>query len=296
MPHACCLLFTLFSFKEGIRLIISASRRTDIPAFFGDWFMEQINSGSFTVVNPFNPSQRRLVSVTPETVEAIVFWSKDPGPFLDHLDLLDDAGYRYYFLYTFNDYPRFIEPKVPDLNRRLATFQSLAERLGPARVIWRYDPIIFSNLTPLEYHLEHFADLTARLRGYTGRVIISLLDDYPRIRKRIIRLREEAGWEVTQAAALNLEGFTAALSRTATTNGMTIQSCAEPLIQAEGGIQPGACIDPVLLNRLFGLNLTQAKDKYQRPDCGCAAAVDIGTYNTCGMHCVYCYANAGSSR
>ena len=154
-------------------MIISASRRTDIPGFFVDWFMDRIREGYFTSVNPFNRSQHKVVSLKPEDVDCIIFWTKYPAPLLDQLPILDELGYRYYFQFTLNDYPDLFEPKVPPLPLHLDVFRELSEKIGKEKVIWRYDPIILSNLTSSEYHMEKFDYLTEHLTPYTDRVIIS---------------------------------------------------------------------------------------------------------------------------
>ena len=138
-------------------MIISASRRTDIPALYSKWFMNRIRAGYCRVPNPRNTKQVSRVSLRPSDVEAIVFWSKNPAPLLPHLRELDSSGFRYYFQFSLNDYPWALEPNLPSLSDRTDTFKDLGRILGPSRVVWRYDPIIISNLTPFEYHREMFA-------------------------------------------------------------------------------------------------------------------------------------------
>jgi len=135
-------------------VIISASRRTDIPAFFSEWFMKRIEEGVVCVADPFNPRQVGRYSLLAEDVDAIVFWSKNPCPLMARLSELDSRGYRYYFQFTLNDYPHLLEPNVPGLGERLDTLRTLSDRLGPERVVWRYDPIVVSSVTPTDYHLE----------------------------------------------------------------------------------------------------------------------------------------------
>ena len=160
------------------RMIISASRRTDIPAFHAAWFLQAVREGSCRVANPFNPAQVSEISLRPEAVDALVFWTRNAAPLLPHLAELDARGYRYYFLYTLTGYPRVLEPGVPPREEALATMRRLAECLGPDRLIWRYDPIILTTITPPAYHAENFARLAATLRGATSRVKISFFDEY----------------------------------------------------------------------------------------------------------------------
>lgn len=301
-------------------LIISASRRTDIPAFHSEWFMERVRGGEFIRVNPFRPRQRQVVSLLPEAMDAIVFWSKYPGPLLPHLSYLDQRGYRYYFQFTVNNYPEFVEPGVPDLASRIDCFKRLSGRIGPEKVIWRYDPVIFSNLTGNDYHIGQFETLARVLSPYTRRVVISFLDIYPKIKPRLAKLTKEHGMEITDISGDDfiaqddnpreghyqmLSEFAAKLSAIAASHSLEIYSCAEKVDlagcfagngagnQLHPGIQHGSCIDVRLINRLFGLDLKYRKDRSQRRECLCAAAVDMGTYNTCKFCCVYCYANNG---
>ena len=276
-------------------MIISASRRTDIPAFYSEWFMNRIAEGWFECVNPFNPSQVRIVSLLPQDVDVIVFWSKNPEPLLQHLDELDARGYRYYFQYTLNDYPGFLEPGIPCLNNRLDTFLRLASRLGSKRVVWRYDPIIAGNITPVEYHLERFAHISDKLSGYCERVVISFVDFYAKLSKRLGILEKSNGFsayditlpEYREKLAILLSG----ISSRAAANSMGVYSCSELLELSEWGVEHGRCIDSAMINDIFHMDLSMNKDRNQRKGCLCAASVDMGTYNTCGHACSYCYAN-----
>lgn len=275
-------------------MIISASRRTDIPAFYAGWFMDRIREGGFESRNPFNPSQVKRISLLPEDVDVIVFWSKNPEPMLEKLDELDSRGFRYYFQYTLNDYPAYVEPGMPPLSRRLDTFRRLAARLGSGRVVWRYDPIMVGGLTPLEYHLDRFANIAGELSGDSRRVIISFADFYPGIARRLKSLEKAYGftsYDITLPEhRKELELMVSGMGRTAALKGMEIFTCSEQLELAEWGIRHGSCIDAALTNDIFHLGLTAKKDRNQRQGCLCAPSVDIGVYNTCRHGCSYCYA------
>ena len=281
-------------------MIISASRRTDIPAFYGEWFAGRVREGYFIRINPFNPAQRKKISLERPEVDAFVFWTKYPAAFMKYLALLDTEGYNYYFLYTLNDYPALFEPGVPGLAARIDAFLRLSAALGPERVIWRYDPIIISRTTPVEYHLEAFTRLAERLSGSAKRVIISFLDLYPKVKRRLERMGSGEELDLTDPREAGererLERLMAHLSKAAVENGLEIYSCAEKIDLSRCGVKPSSCIDAALLNRLFGLKLPQTKDPAQRPECRCAPAVDMGVYDTCGFHCGYCYANGDARR
>jgi DNA repair photolyase len=157
-------------------MIISASRRRDIPAFYADWFMNRVREGYFHRVNPFNSNQVSGFSLKPEDVDPICFWTKNPRPLMKHLNELDERGLKYYFQLTLNPYDKTIEP--PTLEERIATFKELASLVGPERVVWRYDPIILSSVTPVEWHLEQVEQIATKLQDATRRLVFSFYDFY----------------------------------------------------------------------------------------------------------------------
>jgi len=275
-------------------VIISASRRTDIPAFFSEWFMKRIEEGFVCVANPVNPRQVGRFSLLPDDVDAIVFWSKNPRPLMARLNELD-SGYRYYFQFTLNDYPPVFEPNVPGLGERLDTFRTLSDRVGPDRVVWRYDPIVVSSVTPPDYHLERIDGIASSLRGYTRRLVISLLDFYSKTEGRLSRLSSETGTMFRDIALPAYRTELLALARRirgiGDGHGLEVSSCAEAVDLGDAGIPHGACIDAALIRRLFGIEKDFPKDRGQRAECLCAESVDVGAYNTCGHQCAYCYAN-----
>lgn len=276
-------------------MLISASRRTDIPAFYSEWLMNRLRDGYCMVPNPFRPAQVSRVSLRVEDVDAIVFWTRNARPLLPHLDEMDDAGYRYYFLYTLVGLPREMDPGSPPASVAVDTVRRLADRLGPERVVWRYDPIVVSQATGVDYHLEQFERLATQLQGATGRAVISFVDRY---RKTEPRLRELAGTvhEVMDPPERDVERLARGLASLAPAHGMAITSCAEELDLRPHGIPPGPCIDLSLLQHAFGLELSYKKDPGQRKVCGCARSRDIGTYDTCLHGCRYCYATSSFER
>jgi DNA repair photolyase len=280
--------------------IISASRRTDIPAFFADWFMNRIREGHFYRINPFNAKQVKGFSLAPEDVDVIVFWSKNPRPLVKHLDELDRRGHRYYFQFTLNPYGPVFEPHLPGLAERLATFRELAVRIGAHRVVWRYDPVILSSETPVAWHLERLSAMAAELSGTTERLVFSFLDFYGKVNRRISELERSRGIRFYDLAAAEhreeMLSFAAGLKRIGENNGMEVLSCAEQEDFREAGIGHGSCIDGNLIRGLFGCDRVFARDKNQRKECLCARSVDMGMYNTCSIQCVYCYANLREKR
>ncbi len=272
-------------------MIISASRRTDIPAFYSEWFMQRVRAGFCTVPNPFNANQVSTISLEPPDVDAIVFWTRNPRPLLAHLPELDERGYQTLFQITLLDYPRWLETNTPPVDAAIATFRAVADHIGPARVVWRYDPLVFTRSIDAGYHHRKFGEIAAALEGYTERVVVSVVDDYAKTRSRLGQLDDETPVaKETVAEDDTFAELMRSLASIAGERGMEIQSCAETLDLQPYGIAAGKCIDDVLLSRLFGLDLDDKKDPTQRKECGCVVSKDIGMYNSCPFGCQYCYA------
>lgn len=270
-------------------MIVSASRRTDIPAFFGPWFAGRVRAGFCEVPNPFNPRQVSRISLRPEDVDAVVFWTRFPRSLAPHLSVLDRREIPYLFLFTLVDYPDVMEPGAPPAADRLAAFCGLSDRLGPDRVIWRYDPVVLSNWTGPDFHRETFARLARSLAGRTRRCVVSLMDPYAKVRRRLAPLMKRGmaleAWDPARHGPLMAD-----LARIGGEHGIRLQSCAEAADLAPFGIPPGACVDGALLERLFGVPDPGRKDSGQRSRCRCVPSRDVGIYDTCGFGCRYCYA------
>ncbi len=272
-------------------MIISVSRKTDIPAFYAEWFINRVRAGYCTVPNPFNPKQISRISLKPEDVAVFVFWTRNPRPLMRYLDELDERGYKYYFQYTLLDNPRELDPKSPSLKVKLDTFRELSQRVGQRRVIWRYDPIVLSSITTPEYHLERHAYIANQLKGYTFRNVISIVDEYKKTQKRTEALIKQ-GIEFYEWDPEKYGDFVRKLVENAQRNEMEIVSCAEPIDLQIFGVRKGKCIDDDIVAELLGCEWEYHKDKGQREACGCTESRDIGMYDTCLFGCVYCYATS----
>ena len=271
-------------------MIISASRRTDIPAFFSEWFINRVRVGWCQVPNPLNYNQLSYVSLKPKDVEAIVFWSKNPEPLLKYLHELDERGFKYYFQFTLNDYPSIIEPNIPVRSERIETFYRVSEHLSPLHVIWRYDPIIISDQTNFDYHRKKFSEIARALKGCTRRVTISLVDYYKKTDRRFLELEREGFHFYREASSSDtIRSLLKDLSVIAENNGMEIFTCAEEHNYSEVGVRPGSCIDSELLYRLWSIEVQNKKDPTQRNSCLCNVSKDIGLNDTCSHGCSYCY-------
>ncbi len=279
-------------------MIISASRRTDLPAFYARWFLNRLRAGYCEVVNPFNAHQRAHIPLTPQEVDLFVFWTRNPRPLFAGLDELDAQGYAYYFQYTLLDNPPALDPHAPPAPAAARTFRQLAGRIGPERVVWRYDPIVLARQTPPDFHRRVFERLSRELEGHTRRCVVSLVDDYARSRKRLAAALpgNQPPAPPSGASPPETGRLLADLGAMAQARGMEMVSCAEPSDLRPYGIQPGACIDGALIARLLGRSLPAGKDPAQRPACGCAASRDIGRYESCLFGCAYCYATGSFER
>ncbi|MBE6929573.1 MAG: DUF1848 domain-containing protein [Ruminococcaceae bacterium] len=265
-------------------MLISASRRTDIPAFYTPWLLHRLRDGFACVRNPMNPRQVSRIALTPDVVDGLILWTKNPTPLLPHLDALRD--YLYIFQFTLTAYGRDIEGAVPSKNDVLIpAFQELARRIGPERMIWRYDPILFTPTYTPEYHLHYFAKIARRLTGCTSRCVISFIDMY---RSIAAPMREIGLYSLPEPELRAFAGQLAAIARDC---GMVMETCAEKIDLEDVGIRHGHCIDPRHFELLIGCGLKLSRDKNQREECGCAASIDIGSYGTCPGGCLYCYAN-----
>lgn len=274
-------------------MIISASRRTDIPAFYAEWFMNRIREGYLFVQNPFNAHQFKRVDLSLPNVDVIVFWTKNPEPIIKHLDELTKRRYRYYFQFTLTAYPKVIEPDVPSVAERLRSFKRLSEKIGRDKVIWRFDPITFSDVTPEQRVIDDFGRLAKELHGSATRVVISFVDLYKTVQRNLQKLQKKEGLQFYDAdrTMKQVQDVAATLAEVARAHSMEIVSCAEKLDLSPVGIEHGKCIDDSLIRRLFGIAVTGRKDPNQREECQCVESQDIGQYNTCTHGCVYCYAN-----
>lgn len=270
-------------------MIISASRRTDIPAFYSEWMLNRLKEGFCTVPNPFNRNLVTSVSLRPKDVDVLVFWTRNPRPLMRYLQELDSRQYRYYFQFTILGYPREIDPKSPPLATAVGIFQELSDRLGPRRVIWRYDPIVFTGLTPPSFHAQNFRRIAQSLKGSTYRSVVSIVDMYRKTKSRLQRMeRTPAAIQACQTD--DFRSLMRDLADAAHANGMGIVSCAEEMDLRPFGISPGKCIDDEVITQAFGLDVLPKKDPSQRAACGCIISRDIGMYESCLYGCIYCYA------
>lgn len=265
-------------------MILSVSRRTDIPNYYSDWFYNRIKEGFVYVQNPMNMHQISKIDLSPDVVDCIVFWTKNPEPMFAGLNALEQ--YSYYFQFTLTGYGREIERNLPHKKEQMIPiFQRLSDKIGRQRVIWRYDPVLFTKTYTPEYHLRAFEQIAASLNGFTEKCVISFVDLYAKNKKAMESLN------TFELGEQELYGFAKQLSNIAGKNRMAIASCAETIELSHCGIQHNCCIDKELIEAIIGYPLRVGTDRNQRAGCGCVESVDIGAYNTCKTGCRYCYAS-----
>jgi hypothetical protein len=274
-------------------MIVSASYRTDIPAFYGKWFLNRLRAGYCMVTNPYGGPPYR-VSLRREDVDGFVFWTKHIGPFWRALREVQSQGYPFIVQHTINGYPRALESRVADARRIAESARRVADAYGPAVLVWRYDPILLTSLTPSDWHRARFARLAELLDGATDEVVLSFTQVYQKTRRNLAHAATAHGftWAAHEhATSDDIRQLIADLAASARARGMTTSLCSQPEYAVAGVTAEARCVDAVRLARVASRPLTEApRLKGNRAGCGCYESRDIGAYDTCPHGCVYCYA------
>lgn len=278
-------------------MIISASRRTDVPRFHVEWMVNRVREQYVDVRNPLFPSQVSRYSLSPDVVDGIVFWTKDPEPMLDRLDEFSD--YSYYFQFSLTSYGKDVESGLRNKYDLIETFKQLSGIIGPERVMWRFDPILLNEKYSLDYQLRAFNTIASELNGSTKKVTISFIDEYRFGGRSIYESVNTSGISADQQNYLAER-----MSAIAHENGMKIDTCAEAIDLERCGIHHARCVDSRVFERLDNCKLSRlktryeelSKDKAQRKECCCIESIDIGWPNTCANGCKYCYATPNPDR
>lgn len=293
-------------------IIVSASRSTDIPTFYADWFVERWKAGYVKWKNPFNGVP---LYVTFKNTRVVVFWTKNPKPMMKHLDFLDKNVKNYYFQFSLNDYDKEgYEGKVPRLESRIATFKELSNKIGKEKVVWRFDPLLLTNEIDVKELLKRLEKIGGELYKYTNKLVFSFADIG--IYKKVENNFNRSNIQYTEFTLETMLEFAEGLQKLNIKWGLELATCAEKFDLNKYGINHNKCIDDDLMIDLFhqdeelmkflGVEFIEPtlfdatatitktkkiKDKGQREACGCIMSKDIGEYNTCPHECVYCYAN-----
>ena len=262
-------------------MIINTGQRTDIPAFYSQWFVNRLKAGFVLVRNPYNPQSVTRYSLSPDVVDIIGFCTKNPAPMLQHMEMLRPYGQFWYV--TITPYGRGIEPHVPAKKDVLDSFIRLSEQVGIDSIGWRYDPIFISETYPVERHIRAFEYIAKALSGYTRIAVISFIDLYEKTRRNFPEART-----VTAEERVTLGKAFAEIGRR---YGMTVKACAEGDDLAPYGIDCTGCMTVDMYERALHSQLKVPAKAPARAECACYLGGDIGAYNTCGHLCRYCYAN-----
>ncbi len=262
-------------------MIISASRRTDIPAFYSEWLMNRLKEGYVLIPNPRNTKRLGRVALSPEQVDCIVFWTKNPDAMLDRFSELDAMGYHFYVQFTLSPYDGKLEPNLPPKPELLQTFTRMSAQIGILRSVWRYDPIVLDAQYGIGWHTDQFASMCEKLCTCTKRCILSFVDLYQNMNKKYRELQRD-----------EMHGIASAFSEIARKYDIALYTCAEEIDFSPYGIKHSACIDQKLIEEIIGCRIKAKKDMNQRAACCCIESVDIGAYDTCPHGCTYCYATA----
>ncbi|WML34528.1 DUF1848 domain-containing protein [Clostridium sp. OS1-26] len=270
-------------------MIISASRRTDIPAFYSDWFINRLKDGYALIKNPRNPNRSSRVMINSDVVDCIVFWTKNAKPMLSKLNTIDAMDYKYYFQFTITPYDKKIEKGLPPKQEIMETFKRLSDKIGSHRAVWRYDPVIVSKEFSVQYHLDTYGKMADVLGDYTDRCIFSFIDLYAKVRESTKGIVD---YEVNE---LNMKRVAEGFSRIAKTHQYTLSTCSEEIDLSAYGITHASCIDKGIVEKIIGFPINAKKDANQRLACGCIESVDIGSYDCCSHGCIYCYATTSQN-
>ncbi len=298
-------------------IIISASRSTDIPAFYSKWFINRLKEGYCIWYNPFN---QQPMYVAFKNTKVVVFWSKNPEPLIPYLHELDERGIHFYFQFTLNDYDKEeFEPNVPSVEKRIETFIKLSQKIGKGKIIWRFDPLVMTDKIGIEELLRKVENIGNQLHGYTEKLVFSFADidnTYKKVENNLKRLKIN----YREFTPLTMNEFAKGLFELNKYWHFSLATCAEEINLEKYDIEHNRCIDGELMKQLFAedkelvyylnfgklpekntlfadevdkipLSTEKLKDKGQRKVCGCMISKDIGMYNTCSHFCIYCYAN-----
>lgn len=262
-------------------MILNTGSRTDIPAFYGDWFYNRVREGFALARNPYYPNQVTKYLLDPEVIDVLVFCTKNPLPMLDRISEL--SAFDMFWFVTITPYGTEIEPLAPPKGQVIKTFQRLSEQIGKERVSWRYDPVFITDSYTVDFHIKQFRQMAKALSGYTGQCVVSFIDLYEKTRHNFRGIRS-----VTMEERKTLID---AFSKIAKENRLQIHLCCEDAAYVRENVDADGCMSKAVLEKALGFKLDVPKKKAARSGCDCLLGADIGAYNTCPHGCLYCYAN-----
>ena len=269
-------------------MIISASYKTDIPAFYGEWFRNRLHAGFCRMVNPYNKNQHYLVSLQRKDVDGFIFWTKNLTPFVDTLNEVYQLGFPFVVQYTINGYPRSLETRVVDAKRSINNFCLVSEKYSAQAIVWRYDTIIFSTNTDADFHRRNFTTIASQLSGATDEVVVSFMQLYKKTRLNLNDAARANNFDWYDPSPEVKRELLGDLVEIATEHGIRLSICTQPDLMVPGANE-ARCVDGQRLMNVGGQPF-RSRIKGMRPECGCYESKDIGDYDTCPHGCVYCYA------
>lgn len=262
-------------------MILNTGSRTDIPAYYSEWFYNRIEAGYVLSRNPYYPSQVTRYLLSPELIDVMIFCSKNPEPMFERISLL--APYSTFWFVTITPYGKDIEPYVPPKEQVIRSFQRLSRIVGRQRISWRYDPVFITEEYSVSYHIGQFGRMAEALSEYTDQCVISFIDLYEKTKRNFRGIRSVMG----QEQEILVEAF----SKTAKENNLQIHLCCENAALVRENVDADGCMSQAVLERAIDCRLNVPGKRYARSECSCLLGADIGAYNTCGHGCLYCYAN-----
>jgi len=272
-----------------MKKIISVSRRTDIPTFYGDWFMNRLKEGFAGWMNPFG-GQKYIVSLKPEDISCFVFWSKNYGPFIEKLKIIEDMGYNFYFNYTITGLSKIFECYLAEKGVVIGALKKLSKMYSPKHISWRYDPIVISSITDYDFHIRNFENLASTFEGHVERCYASYAIQYGKVKRNFDKFQREHNVKITDPDMSLRKKLANELAEIANKHGIEMFTCCgDYLISPK--IQKAHCVDGNIIKEMFYKGVFNFREKPTRKDCGCTESTDIGTYDTCPHGCIYCYAN-----
>jgi hypothetical protein len=274
--------------QAAMKRIISVSRRTDVPAFYGEWFISRLKDGFAGVVNPFG-GQKYIVSLAPEDVSCFVFWSKNFAPFLEDLKIINNLGYKFYFNYTVTGLPGIFETNV-EKQAAIETLKQLSRIYSPRHINWRFDPIIISNICDRKYWIKSFEDIASQFAGVVERCYFSFVTEYEKVKRNLAELERTHKVKIIDTSINFKIELANELANIAQRYGIEMFSCCGDYLVGEK-IKKAHCVDGGIIESLFFPEGLRYIEKPTRKECGCTESIDIGAYDTCPHGCVYCYAN-----
>ncbi|WP_300368607.1 DUF1848 domain-containing protein [Brachyspira sp.] len=260
-------------------MIVSASRRTDIPSSHTKWFLNRLKEKYVITQNPINKNIFYKIPLNKDIVDIIVFWSKNPD--IDFLKEVKDLRYKFYLHFTITPYNKNIEKNIPDKNELIKKFQTISKLFGKEKIVWRYDPIILNDDFNVDYHIKNFKIFAESLNGYTDECVFSFIQIYKKIKNNIKNINNN-----NEALLIKT------MKELSIKNNIKLKSCSQDFDNFNIELEKSACIDKERIQKILGYSIKEKKDKSQRKLCNCIESIDIGMYNSCPNECIYCYANS----